>query len=895
MKRIISILLVWIMLIACFGVVSAEETISFENGVRIKTNEYTKTNASPAKKNGGTAISVGIWISFDLTAPENGVYLLELQHKTASNWNVCLDVLVDEEAVARKKLLVTTANSSNSTDDWDTEAGEDYWEELCYVDFSSSSRKTVKLSNVNTGGSSGPWSGAIRLTKVEPVEFLNAYVGGEAIDGEVSPGTDAVTFKYADKLSEDTLESAKAVLTDEAGIEYKAYVDSLNDNKDELCIAFCEALKKKTSYTLSVSGIYDMYGYSLENTVEFATSDETDGEKTSKLSVEPFSAQGREFLIKGKLIGSLGQAIGGREIMANVTSTMEGAEAVPLDVVITDEKGEFVLKYTVTDSEKEFGGNYKFEISSAFAQKIECQGLYVSEQMINDIFAVLEEKTTALEVEEFLSGEKGTQIGFAASDITTLLGEGNTANFYQRLADATYKNDEGNYDINVFEAVCYESKVLEDILINGASSVEKYFENSEFCEKIGLESSKYLLLTEEGARPDFFNRIDEITELETLKKLGELCNSFLDEYVLSEFGKPDTLSLDLKNVSTLKNKAVDITLKLSSEITTSIGYTLNVKCPDKKSAEKIELGNLKTGSVTKSVSQNTAIFEVMQISNDTILKDLGTLCFSYSETGDAILNISGTVTYSFDEVEIEDEISSSEVTVSVTKNTSEGSYTPSSRPSSSGKVNSVSQTTKTESTEEVSTVVGRLPAEVEFNDLESVSWAKESIYALCRRGIISRADDGKFRPNDYVTRAEFVKMLCITLDLRNTGNDPVFPDVDREAWYYINMKAAYINHIITGDENGNLSPDDYITRQDMCVILGRAMDNLKMTYSKDDTELFADDEDISAYAKDAVYRMRKHNIVGGVGNGEFKPKANATRAETAKVIYELTKVIGKDK
>ena len=52
-------------------------------------------------------------------------------------------------------------------------------------------------------------------------------------------------------------------------------------------------------------------------------------------------------------------------------------------------------------------------------------------------------------------------------------------------------------------------------------------------------------------------------------------------------------------------------------------------------------------------------------------------------------------------------------------------------------------------------------------------------------------------------------------------------------------------------------------------------------------ELFADDDEISDYAKKAVYALRAAGVVSGITDDEFAPKENATRAQAAKIIYSI--------
>ena len=133
-------------------------------------------------------------------------------------------------------------------------------------------------------------------------------------------------------------------------------------------------------------------------------------------------------------------------------------------------------------------------------------------------------------------------------------------------------------------------------------------------------------------------------------------------------------------------------------------------------------------------------------------------------------------------------------------------------------------------------------------------------------------------------------MVVLAFDLvrDSTGiRVPDFKDVSKEAWYCDYVSAAYNKNVVKGDENGCFRPNDYITREDMCVMLSRVV---KME-TQSEFELFADDKDISDYAKDAVYYAKNTGVINGVGENIFAPKANATRAQAAKI---LCKMLGED-
>lgn len=171
-----------------------------------------------------------------------------------------------------------------------------------------------------------------------------------------------------------------------------------------------------------------------------------------------------------------------------------------------------------------------------------------------------------------------------------------------------------------------------------------------------------------------------------------------------------------------------------------------------------------------------------------------------------------------------------------------------------------------------------------FSDLDSVSWAKDSIEKLASRGIISGMGNNKFEPQKNVTREEFVKIIVAAYNLIDeNAQNTNFEDVDNKQWYAKYVASAYNAGIISGVSDTSFGTGEPITREDMAVIAFRAA---KLGKTQDG-ERFFDDDLISGYAKDAVYTMKAKGMMRGKGDGIFDPKAYATRAEAAKMIDNM--------
>lgn len=175
-----------------------------------------------------------------------------------------------------------------------------------------------------------------------------------------------------------------------------------------------------------------------------------------------------------------------------------------------------------------------------------------------------------------------------------------------------------------------------------------------------------------------------------------------------------------------------------------------------------------------------------------------------------------------------------------------------------------------------------------FRDMDSCIWAVTAVDYLAEAEIISGTGDGNFEPERSVTREEFLKMLLVALELEGSGETVTFTDVENDAWYAPYISTAWELGITTGMGDGTFGIGQKVTRQDMAVFAWRAMEAAgQLPESTKEKITFIDEADISDYALDATYQMQQAGILSGMGDGTFAPVASATRAEAAKMIYEM--------
>ena len=169
-----------------------------------------------------------------------------------------------------------------------------------------------------------------------------------------------------------------------------------------------------------------------------------------------------------------------------------------------------------------------------------------------------------------------------------------------------------------------------------------------------------------------------------------------------------------------------------------------------------------------------------------------------------------------------------------------------------------------------------------FIDMTNHQWAVTAVNYLRDNGIISGKTSTQFAPADNVTRAEFAKILVNAIGIDVSGYESEFEDVKASDWYAPFVSAAAKSGIILGAD-GRFMPNQNITRQDMAVMIKRAL-NLDDSEYK---EVFNDSAYISDYAQKAIFAVYKKGIMQGSGNGQFNPLSNATRAEAAQTVYNM--------
>ncbi len=175
-----------------------------------------------------------------------------------------------------------------------------------------------------------------------------------------------------------------------------------------------------------------------------------------------------------------------------------------------------------------------------------------------------------------------------------------------------------------------------------------------------------------------------------------------------------------------------------------------------------------------------------------------------------------------------------------------------------------------------------------FTDMENFGWANDSVTALYEKGIISGKGENTYDPEASVTRAEFIKMLAGALNVTGEGAENPFTDINENDWYFSYVLAAYEKGITGGVTDTTFAPNDVVTREMAATLLKRAAGDIFQAGEKS----FNDSDKIADWAEEAVSLLAANGVINGYETGDFNPQGELNRAEAAKLIYEILKIGG---
>ncbi len=172
---------------------------------------------------------------------------------------------------------------------------------------------------------------------------------------------------------------------------------------------------------------------------------------------------------------------------------------------------------------------------------------------------------------------------------------------------------------------------------------------------------------------------------------------------------------------------------------------------------------------------------------------------------------------------------------------------------------------------------------ISFSDIEG-HWAKNWIEEAVTLGFVSGYEDGTFRPDRTITRAEFSKLMNSALHTEKKA-DLSFSDVSNTEWFYGEIQKSVASGFFSGYENNTFRPNNPIKREEVAKVVSSSI--TAGGVEGEGATLLDDYSTIQDWAKESVNTVYNKGYILGYPEGVYRPAKALTRAEAVKIIYEI--------
>lgn len=725
----------------------------------------------------------------------------------------------------------------------------------------------------------------IILKRLEPIE-CESVSGNLSASGVLPRGTDRLTLSFNNALDPESVTGEHFCLKASDGGEVKVVV-SAGDKANKVVLDLCESLKYNEDYTVTVKNITDEDGQTADEiTAPFKTADTDNTAGVRLLKDVSHEKDGLKITVNGVITSSNGVAMANQPVWLYIKAPSDSDFVKAAEVFSADDEniGSFSITYNI--SEGDDPGKYTYCVGNEYIaekDRYKDEFYYYNNELDKEITSAFYNKT-AEEVESALA----TYGGYLGVDMTELKNDPSYSYILSGMAGRKAENTEE------VSKLLQTVRALEKInAASGAENIAAVLENSDERALFEIDETAWQEL-ESGEMSEIYDKLLKSARFNNETELTAEINSeaYLALSKRLSIASPELL-VSADDIKAGETATVEIGLK--EETPNVKGAELYFSYPseaeeffeaDSEVDFKTELKKLNIEAEREDGKiKLTLNFDEATDACDELLS----LNFSAPKniSGSYTASISGKIFYTGAELNEKLVISlptdTKTVTVAVSaKSDGGGSYSGGSSAGggASYKKTDVSLPKNNESTEKTE----------EFSDLAGFDWAIEAIYALKEQGIISGRSESEFAPFDEITRAEICKLIVLAKGL-TVGEETVsFTDVKEDSWYCKYVAKAAKEGLVMGD--GELFyPEKSLSREDLAVIIYRALTAEGANLSEE--KLFADDDGISDYAKQAVRALYAAGLVNGMDEDNFCPDAYVTRAMAAKMIYGMMQRLAK--
>lgn len=731
-------------------------------------------------------------------------------------------------------------------------------------------------------------------------EFISGIVGTTPADGaSVSRGTDNFVIHSTDAM--DPNATMTATITD--GVNEIANVVEVDGTN--VIVSFTETLDYSKTYTITVSGLKALNeSEAMEDKVyTFSTDSASNTAGTATIGNLEVSVVGETVTVTGNVLGSTGKGIQGRNIsLSNGLSATSGID------------GAFTLTFTLPAGTP--AGTTTYQLNTEYlatAQDVRVAYLPAGQETV--VFDELKGKATAGEVKTVLD-DYCEVLGVAtyATDLTSANGITTPDYFYNYFLEDSFEEVDTKEEFVAFYKQALLMEQLNQMVTAGNAGITAFtgyitdnlatlqqideIQQNAFAlvasDKWGTIASKCINAGVKTTPADAYAKFNQAVE----ETLGGAYGITAPSVQLTS---ADGLKTPVTNVFVNGTMSVPMSFNAGQKYLSGLELTIAGTNQNDPSADvsalftKAYVSNTPAKNVVVTPGSNQAIFTIaFESSAKEADANIGTIVLEGYAAGTYDFTVSGTLTYLFT-----DGVNSYSMQVPVATPT----------PTFSGVVSPIVTTERDPATvnpggggggggsveppkkEEAKEEEEKPTSAYHFDDMESALWAQDMVHSLVGRGVISQSADRNFRPQDNVTREEFVKMLVTVVGSHNETATSTLSDVSANHWATSYIATAQNLGIVNGNADGSFGLGTNITRQDMAVMIFRTFEALGIDLTAGNAQ-FADATEIANYAQKAVSALEKQGIINGMGDNTFAPVANATRAQAAKVIYVMMEVLG---
>ncbi|GIP34961.1 S-layer homology domain-containing protein [Paenibacillus sp. J2TS4] len=176
----------------------------------------------------------------------------------------------------------------------------------------------------------------------------------------------------------------------------------------------------------------------------------------------------------------------------------------------------------------------------------------------------------------------------------------------------------------------------------------------------------------------------------------------------------------------------------------------------------------------------------------------------------------------------------------------------------------------------------------QFSDVEG-HWAGKQITEWMNQGYIDGYADGSFKPEQEITRGEFMALVNRSFHFRDKASIS-FSDISPLDWVHGEVSKAVYAGYATGYDDNTIRPDTPISRQEAAVIIERILPVQASQASPNGLSQFKDEESIANWGREAVVSVVSSGIMNGYEDGTFRPEQRITRAETVVVLQRTLEI-----